>query len=437
MTRLDSCTPMRAIVVPSLLTLRVAVILTLLAAVVHADERKVAALPAWTLSDDENFRAEPDVKVLFQGKPSIRLKSLSDDDRRAVLAQWVDAEQYRGKRVRFSAQVKTASVWRETALWLRVDATTKGAEVLSPSMQSGSRDWRELSVVVAVPEDATQVLIGMSQIGEGSSWFNGFALSEVADDTPLAAVALDANGFREFSNGDFESGTALDDASPWFMVGRGRYQYRANLVEGEKHSGARSLKLTAFSNQSSYGALTQWISPKPYAGQRVRVRFWLKQLGVQRFGEAWVRVMDEHSYRSGLGAVGITQNLAINNEWHLVERVLDVPANALDLELGVGLLGAGDIWIDDVSIDVVDKKTPLSTPTLAESPDRMPFFLDRGLRQPYMSTSNFDRLSPRTNIAPTRSSGPHSSGPHIVGGRVVPGSGNGNGTGHTTGGAKR
>jgi hypothetical protein len=49
--------------------------------------------------------------------------------------------------------------------------------------------------------------------------------------------------------------------------------------------------------------------------------------------------------------------------WKRYEVVLDVPTESATLNLGVLLTGKGQVWVDDVQLELVDK-TVLTTNTL-------------------------------------------------------------------------
>src|SRR5229473_2337530 len=83
-----------------------------------------AQLTGWQLTSpiSDRFEASSDAKVTFRGKPTARLQTDTPRADLASLIQSVDAEQYRGKRVRFSTYAKTKGVEGWTGTWVRVDS---------------------------------------------------------------------------------------------------------------------------------------------------------------------------------------------------------------------------------------------------------------------------------------------------------------------------
>jgi hypothetical protein len=99
-----------------------------------------------------------------------------------TLMQQFRADQYLGKRIRFSAFVKAEAIQDWAGLWMRVD---KGSTVVSfDNMQDraikGSSDFRNYEVILDVPQDATGVAFGILLSGTGEVWINS-AKFEVVD----------------------------------------------------------------------------------------------------------------------------------------------------------------------------------------------------------------------------------------------------------------
>ena len=88
-----------------------------------------------------------------------------------TLMQDFRARHYLGKKVRFTAFVKTEGVQGWVGLWMRVD---KGSEQLAfDNMQDrpikGTTNWQRYDVVLDVPEDATGIFLGVLLGGSGTT----------------------------------------------------------------------------------------------------------------------------------------------------------------------------------------------------------------------------------------------------------------------------
>jgi hypothetical protein len=104
----------------------------------------------------------------------------------ATLMQAVDAQDYRGKRVRFSAQVRTRDVTGWAGLWMRVDRPN-GDSLLYNSQDKpihGTTDWQRRSVVLDVAPDAQAIMFGVIDGGTGQVWIDDLRFEAVGDDVP-------------------------------------------------------------------------------------------------------------------------------------------------------------------------------------------------------------------------------------------------------------
>jgi RNA polymerase sigma factor (sigma-70 family) len=90
----------------------------------------------------------------------------------ADLRQGILADEYRGRRVRLSANVRTADVTKRAGLYLRVidPARSRPPEVREQLSLQGSSDWTRHHVEMDVPDNSVFVLFGLSLTGPGQIW---------------------------------------------------------------------------------------------------------------------------------------------------------------------------------------------------------------------------------------------------------------------------
>jgi hypothetical protein len=122
-----------------------------------------------------------------------------------TLMQDIRAGHYLGKRVRFSAFVKTEGVQGWAGLWMRVD---KGSQQLAfDNMQDrsikGTTNWQRYDVVLDVPEDATGIFFGVLLGGSGTVWLNNAKFETVGPAVPTTAASM-VQRPDEPTNLDFE-----------------------------------------------------------------------------------------------------------------------------------------------------------------------------------------------------------------------------------------
>lgn len=116
------------------------------------------------------------------------------------LMQSIDAESWRGKRVRFRAAVKTSDLEGDAAaqLWFRVDrprdADGKPQMGAFDNMQNRPiRDsqWKAYEIVLEIADDATRLVVGMFVLGKGRAWIDDVVLEEAAESTPTTELVAD------------------------------------------------------------------------------------------------------------------------------------------------------------------------------------------------------------------------------------------------------
>lgn len=91
-----------------------------------------------------------------------------------TLMQDFRADRYLGKRVRFSAFVKSDDARDWAGLWMRVDKGRKqlAFDNMHDRPIKGTTDWRRYEVVLDVPQDATGIFFGVLLSGAASIWIN-------------------------------------------------------------------------------------------------------------------------------------------------------------------------------------------------------------------------------------------------------------------------
>src|SRR5215831_11456815 len=125
----------------------VALILVAVLPLIAADEH-----PGWFKagSHPEDYDMGVDRSVVFAGRPSGFIRSNKPETRDfGTYMQMFDAGDYRGKRVQFSALVKTDTVEKWCSLWMRVDQDRQS--IAFDNMQKrqikGTTNWTRYSVV--------------------------------------------------------------------------------------------------------------------------------------------------------------------------------------------------------------------------------------------------------------------------------------------------
>jgi RNA polymerase sigma factor (sigma-70 family) len=105
-----------------------------------------------------------------------------------TLMQMVAAEEFRGKRIRLSGELKAKDIEGWAGLWMRVDGQERKTTLAFDNMQdravTGTTEWNRHSVVLDVAEDAAAIGIGTLLSGRGEVRIADLRFEPVPTDVP-------------------------------------------------------------------------------------------------------------------------------------------------------------------------------------------------------------------------------------------------------------
>jgi len=120
---------------------------------------------------------EGDINVSFASKGGDACK-----EGFGAMAQIIDASDYRRKRVRMTAFVKSEEIEQWAGLWMRVDGPEDEVQSFD-NMQDrpihGSSDWTRHDIVLPVFEDSCEIFFGVLLNGAGKIWLRDIQLDVV------------------------------------------------------------------------------------------------------------------------------------------------------------------------------------------------------------------------------------------------------------------
>lgn len=103
----------------------------------------------------------------------------------ATLRQTIKADHYRGKRLRFSGEIKVEQVEQEAGLYIR---TSRREERLRPeNAVRGTHDWMRYEATIPVAQDASFIRFGLVLYGTGRIWLANARLEVIEQDGLLSA----------------------------------------------------------------------------------------------------------------------------------------------------------------------------------------------------------------------------------------------------------
>jgi hypothetical protein len=156
-----------------------------------------AALPSdWYLAgkDPTHFDAQKDPSG-WNGKPALVLRSKTPAETGwATVMSTFRADQYRGKRVRFSAMMRTDGVQGWAGLWMRVDGQPTKHSLAFDNMQNrpikGTTAWKRYEVVLDVEQDAEVIAFGFLTNAGGAAYFCVPTIDVVDNTVPTTASSI-------------------------------------------------------------------------------------------------------------------------------------------------------------------------------------------------------------------------------------------------------
>ena len=144
----------------------------------------------WSANQGEpgQYRVSLDRQLLFQGKPSLSLRSLVAEPSGLVrVTQEFDASRYHGARVRLTGFLRTARVATQASLWLVAAGGDLEAPLGNRATVSGTHPWQKNEVVMDVPDKAGLIRIVVDLMGTGSLWAANLGFERVSSQTSLTA----------------------------------------------------------------------------------------------------------------------------------------------------------------------------------------------------------------------------------------------------------
>lgn len=325
-------------------------------------------------STPQNYESGIDHAVTHDGRSSGYISStVRSSEGFGTLMQMFKADDYRGKRLRLSAYVKTERV-DSCGLWMRIDGP--GNEMISlDNMQNRpihwTTDWQKVEVVLDVPQNSVDIAFGVLLQGAGRVWIDDIQFEAVGADisttaiqvttptseTPMAIRVTPAPSERTVeqqpANLDFETGS-----TGWSAADSDTQEYVSGIDPIVAHLGRASGSVESIvSKPTSLGLLRQSVKADEYRDKRVRVSGYLK---TDRLNGTAYFLMTIYSQQDQMIYVN-SHSINTSTDWQWIWFVLNVPANSDRLEYGLALRGEGQAWIDDVSIEFVGDSAETSS----------------------------------------------------------------------------
>jgi hypothetical protein len=156
--------------------------------------RQGSAARGWKLSGSNTELYEYGTEEKADGKGSGYLRSKEAwSAGSSTLMQTFKADEYCGKRLRYSALVKAEKVSDWAGLWMRVDGSQRQTLAFD-NMQSrpiaGTTDWQPYEIVLDVPQESSKIAFGILLCGPGQVWISDIQFAITDADTPTTGESI-------------------------------------------------------------------------------------------------------------------------------------------------------------------------------------------------------------------------------------------------------
>lgn len=185
-------------------------IISLTAAVFLTAESPIRIPGGWFSagSNPAQYEMGIDSKIFQTGHSCAYIKSKMPKEKEfGTLMQTINAENYIGKRLRFSGYIKSENVKGWSGMWMRID-DGNGEQLGFDNMQDraikGTTDWKKYKIVLDVPSNSKTLNFGVLLWGEGKVWADNFSIAEVDNSVPVTNLLKEKKLPGKPINMDFE-----------------------------------------------------------------------------------------------------------------------------------------------------------------------------------------------------------------------------------------
>jgi hypothetical protein len=295
---------------------------------------EIAKNPGYTAAVDDGTRRNGGPAALLLRSPTTNPTVESRASRR------VDIAQFRGKRVRFSASIKSndLSNWGGLILYTYDDAGRIYA--VDDTVGRGithTTDWKKMEIVSDISEKATDIGLGLHLKGSGSLWLDDARLEIVGQDVPTT----------DDHNGHLYTAVAEN--------------YSAFVDELTQRNGHAVVCISSAKQPTGswcwYG--TNRRTPEEFLGKRVRVTAWIKAEKVMGSARLSIWAWTPDGKLVCLDNTATRKIIKGTKDWAKYETTADVPAALQHLDPGFNLFGNGKVWIDDMQFELMPDESSL------------------------------------------------------------------------------
>jgi len=141
------------------------------------------------------------------------------------------------------------------------------------------------------------------------------------------------------------------------------YDFQVITTDDTPYTGKRCARLSRVPGRhygETVGSLSQQLDAKPYRGKKIKLQAATRGEVMGPESHAWLRLVITRRTAlivdtSKKDFDTLEQYPVITPEWDRREIIADVPSDAASILYGIYLLGDGKVWLDSVSLEIMEK----------------------------------------------------------------------------------
>ncbi len=102
------------------------------------------------------------------------------------------------------------------------------------------------------------------------------------------------------------------------------------------------------------------IPAKNYLGKRIKFSGYIKSNELSGWSAFFINITEQSQYKVLCHDYMEDRRIIRTTDWKKFEIVLDVPNEAYNIIVGVALHGLGQIWVDELDLQIVDSSIPVT-----------------------------------------------------------------------------
>lgn len=182
----------------------------------------------------------------------------------------------------------------------------------------------------------------------------------------IVLLTLSVTAFSQNDKKKEDTKTVADSSDKlpngWGKGGSDPANYEISVDNNVRRSGKSSaiIKAKPAFEKDRFATMLQGIRADNFRGKRVRLSGYIKTENVGNYAGMWMRI-DAADMKTLDFDNMQDRPIKGTTEWKQYEVVLDVPAEAQQIAFGVNLSESGQVWIDDLKLEIVGQETAKTT----------------------------------------------------------------------------